>query len=253
MLKLFFFLSITLLLAGFSYPQESGETKIAETVTYISGSDSVKGYFALPEGEGKFPAVIVIHEWWGLTEWIKEQADKLAENGYAALAVDLYRGKVTDDPGEAHELMRGVPEDRVVRDLKAAFSYLKDHQMVDDGRIGSIGWCMGGGYSLQAAINIPEISACVIAYGRLVTDQSVIEKIECPVLGIFGEADRGISVADVKAFEHALNEAEIENKIIIYPETGHAFMNPGNEKGYNEKAAAEAWNEIYNFLNDNLK
>src|ERR1700740_3299935 len=121
----------------------------ASEVSYKSGDETVKGLLYTPVGRGPFPAIVVIHEWWGLNDWVKEQASKLADQGYAALAVDLYRGKVADNPNTAHELMRGVPEDRAARDLHAAVEYLKSQSNVKKDRIGSIGWCMGGGYSLN--------------------------------------------------------------------------------------------------------
>src|SRR5581483_3464871 len=156
------------------------------------------------EGKGPFPALIVIHEWWGLNDWVKEQASKLADQGYAALAIDLYRGKVAGSPEEAHEMMRGVPEDRAARDLKAAFAYLASQQNVDKSKIGSIGWCMGGGYSLQTALVNPELKATVINYGHLATEPETLKKINAAVLGIFGGQDRGIPVDDVKKFESQL-------------------------------------------------
>jgi carboxymethylenebutenolidase len=222
-------------------------------VIYLSGPDTVSSYLAEPAGEGLFPALIVIHEWWGLNESTRNDAKELAKSGYAALAVDLYRGKSTSDSEVAHELMRGLPEDRAIRDLKAAFSFLQEKDNVDKDNIGSIGWCMGGGYSLQAALNIPKLDAAVICYGRLFTDQEMINRIDSPILGIFGANDRGISTDDVKKFESALNEAGIENTIIIYPDVGHAFMNPDNKSGYNKEAADKAWSEIFYFLNAQLK
>src|SRR3954467_11358671 len=111
-------------------------------VTYKSGSETVHGIVYTPAGKGPFPALVVIHEWWGLNDWVKDQASKLADEGYKTLAIDLYRGKVAGSPDEAHELMRGVPEDRSARDLRAAFSYLELQSDVKKDRIGSIGWCM---------------------------------------------------------------------------------------------------------------
>ena len=113
-----------------------------------------------PEGKGPFPGILVIHEWWGLNDWVKEQASKLSDLGYVALAIDLYRGKVATTPDEAHELMRGVPDDRANRDLHAAFEFLKSQSNVKKDRIASIGWCMGGGYSLRCR------AAGAHAYGR---------------------------------------------------------------------------------------
>jgi carboxymethylenebutenolidase len=133
-------------LALFTQAALAGTSK---DVTYKSGDETVKGILYTPEGKGPFPGIIVIHEFWGLNDWVKEQASKLADQGYAALAIDLYRGKVATTPDEAHELMRGVPEDRAKRDLHAAFQYLQSLANVKKNRIGAIGWCMGGGYALD--------------------------------------------------------------------------------------------------------
>src|SRR5258708_39993047 len=118
----------------------------SKPVSYKSGDETVNGLLYTPAGKGPFPAIIVIHEYWGLNDWIKEQASKLADQGYEALAIDLYRGKVATTPEMGHELMRGVPEDRAKRDLHAAFEFLQAQPNVKKNRIGSIGWCMGGGY-----------------------------------------------------------------------------------------------------------
>src|SRR5215469_16564348 len=124
-----------------------------EMVNYKSGSDTVSGYLALPEGGGKHPGILVIHEWWGLNDWVKEQAQKFADQGYVALAVDLYRGKTASTPDDAHILMRGLPDDRGMRDLEAGFAYLASRPDVEPNKIGSVGWCMGGGWSLKLAID----------------------------------------------------------------------------------------------------
>jgi carboxymethylenebutenolidase len=221
-------------------------------VKYVSGKDSVSAYFPLPPGDGPFPALIVIHEWWGLNDWIRYNADAFANKGYAALAIDLYKGKSTKNSDEAHELMRGLPPDRVIKDLQAAYLFLQNNPKVDKKKIGVIGWCMGGGYALQAATSLPKIKAAVMNYGSLITDPANIKKIGCPLLGIFGETDRGIPVMDVQNFEKALDEAKKENKIIIYRNVGHAFMNPNNQDGYNSEITERAWREIFAFLEKHL-
>src|SRR5260221_5767736 len=114
-------------------------------VTFKSDGDTVKAIAYTPEGKGLFPAIIVIHEWWGLNDWVKEQASKLADQGYVALAVDLYRGKVAENSEMAHELARGLPEDRAGRDLRAAVAFLRSQDTVKKDRVGSIGWFMEGG------------------------------------------------------------------------------------------------------------
>src|SRR5437879_957508 len=153
-------------------------------VSYKSGDETVKALLYTPAGKAPFPAIVVIHEWWGLNDWVKEQASKLADQGYAALAIDLYRGKVATTPEEAHELMRGVPEDRATRDLHAAVEFLKSQKNVKKDRIRSIGWCMGGGYSLDLALQEPTLRAAVIHYGHLATDPEQQKKINAAILGV---------------------------------------------------------------------
>jgi carboxymethylenebutenolidase len=222
-------------------------------VSYKSGDETVTGMLYTPTGSGPFPGIVVIHEWWGLNDWVKEQASKLADQGYVALAVDLYRGKVADNPNSAHELMRGVPEDRAARDLHAAVEYLKSLPNVKKDRIGSIGWCMGGGYSLDVALQEPTLAAAVINYGHLATDPGQIKKINAAILGNFGGKDQGIPPDDVKKFEAELKNQGKQADIKIYPDAGHAFENPNNKGGYRADDAADAWQRTVKFLNETLK
>jgi carboxymethylenebutenolidase len=223
-----------------------------EMVKFPSGKDTIEGFLAVPEQPGRYPGVIVIHEWWGLNDWVKEQTQKIAEQGYVVLAVDLYRGKTTTDPNEAHELMRGLPQDRAVRDMQAAFDYLAARKDVN-GRIGSVGWCMGGGYSLQLAIHQPRLLACVVNYGALPTDPNDIQQIGAPVLGNFGGQDHGITPADVKAFQKSLTALGRYVDIKIYDDAGHAFENPNNQAGYKPADAADAWARTIAFLKKALR
>ena len=222
-------------------------------VSYKSGDETVKGILYTPAGSGPFPGIVVIHEWWGLNDWVKEQAAKLADQGYAALAIDLYRGKVADNSDTAHELMRGVPEDRALRDLHAAVQYLKLQSNVKKDRIGSIGWCMGGGYSLDVALQEPTLTATVINYGHLATDPAALGKIHAAILGNFGGQDQGIPPADVKKFEESLKQAGKKVDIKIYPDAGHAFQNPNNKGGYRADDTADAWKRTVDFLASTLK
>ncbi len=225
----------------------------SKPVSYKSGDETVQGVLYAPSGKGPFPALIVIHEWWGLNDWVKEQASKLADQGYVVLAIDLYRGKVATTPEEAHEIMRGVPEDRAKRDLHAAFEYLSSQPTVKKNRIGAIGWCMGGGYSLDVALQEPTLAADVINYGHLATDPASLKKINAPILGIFGGKDRGISPEDAKKFGEALDRLGKKVEIKIYPDAGHAFQNPNTKEGYRADDAADAWSRTVKFLADNLK
>src|SRR5882672_6255480 len=192
-------------------------------VSYKSGDDTVNAVLYTPKAKGPFPALVVIHEWWGLNDWVKEQASKLADQGYVALAVDLYRGKVAENSEMAHELARGLAEDRAGRDLRAAVAFLRSQDTVKKDRVGSIGWCMGGGYSLQTALEVPDLAATVINYGDLVTEPENLNKIHTPILGIFGGKDQGITPEDVAKFEAALKKRGRRIEIKIYPEAGHAF------------------------------
>jgi carboxymethylenebutenolidase len=224
-----------------------------KAVSYQSGDESVQAMLYTPTGKGPFPALIVIHEYWGLNDWVKEQAAKLADQGYVALAIDLYRGKVATTPDMGHELMRGVPEDRAKRDLHAAFEFLQSQPNVKKNRIGAIGWCMGGGYSLDVALQEPTLAADVINYGHLATDPAALKKINAPILGLFGAQDRGITPDDVHKFEAAMKQAGKKIDVKIYDDAGHAFENPNNKEGYRAADAADAWKRTVSFLAENLK
>jgi len=219
-----------------------------KSVSYKSGDETVQGMLYTPAGKGPFPALIVIHEWWGLNDWVKEQASKLADQGYVALAVDLYRGKVATTPEMAHEIMRGVPEDRARRDLHSAFEFLASQPNVKKDRIGSIGWCMGGGYSLDVALDEPTLAATVINYGHLATDTDALKKINAPILGLFGAQDQGIPPADVHKFEQTMKQLGKKIDVKIYDDAGHAFENPDNKTGYRTEDAADAWKRTIDFL-----
>jgi carboxymethylenebutenolidase len=174
----------------------------------------------------------------------------LADQGYVSLAIDLHhdRGKVATTPDMAHEIVRGVPEDRAKRDLHAAVEFLSAQPNVKKDRLGAIGWCMGGGYSLNVALQEPTLKADVINYGHLATDPESIAKINASVLGFFGAQDRGISVDDVKKFEQALKQQGKKAEIIIYPDAGHGFENPNNKDGYRAADAADAWQRTVKFF-----
>ena len=247
---LFAILVAGLVFAGYSLYAGAVKT---ETVQFKNGNETIDAFLALPEGPGARPGVILIHEWWGLNDWVKEQAEKLAAQGYVALAVDLYRGKVATDASQAHELMRGLPQDRGVSDLKAAVTYLISRKEVKADRIGSIGWCMGGGFSIQLAVHDPRLRACVINYGALPTDPNDLQQIGAAVLGNFGAEDHGITAADVEAFRKGMTTANRAFDVKVYPGAGHGFENQNNKDGYRAEAAADAWARTLNFFKSVLK
>jgi carboxymethylenebutenolidase len=224
-----------------------------QTVSYKSGDETVSSFLALPDGGGKHPGLVVIHEWWGLNDQVKDETQKFAAQGYVALAVDLYRGKVATTPDEAHELMRGEPDDRGMRDLEAAFAYLAARPDVKADKIGSVGWCMGGGWSIKLAMNEPKLAACAVNYGALPTDAANIAKIHAPVLGNFGADDQGITPDSVHAFDAAMKSAGKSVDVKIYDGAGHAFENPNNKAGYRPAAAADAWSRMTTFFKKTLQ
>ena len=204
-----------------------------------------------------FPAVVMIHEWWGLNENIKNMAETLAKEGYVVLAVDLYNGQVANTTESAQNLVSKVRENpsESINNLQHAVRYLASLENVNSSKIASLGWCFGGGQSLQLALNTePEypLAATIIYYGNLVSDQESISKIKWPVLGIFGDQDKSISVESVKQFEEALNKNGITNEIYIYKGVGHAFANPSGDN-YAPQETQDAWEKTVSFLKKYLK
>jgi carboxymethylenebutenolidase len=221
-------------------------------VTYatVDGRE-VTGYLATPEDAADdAPGVIVIHEWWGLNDNIRTMAEKLAGEGYAALAVDLYRGDVASTPDSAGQLAGSVDEEQASSNLEQAHDWLEERGAR---RIGAIGWCFGGGWSLRTALLHPdELDAAVIYYGRVTDDASELEPLGMPVQGHFGSEDGSIPPEDARAFEQALNDAGVPNEIYVYEGAGHAFANPSGER-YQPEAAERAWQRTTRFLAEHLK
>lgn len=224
-----------------------------ENVTYATvNGQKIKGYLSKPDdADNSLPGLIVIHEWWGLNDNIRTMTDRLAGEGYVALAVDLYNGKVADSPDSAGTYARSVNEEAATENLKQAYSYLTEQQKVT--KVGTIGWCFGGGWSLQTALALPDkIDATVIYYGHLVTDANQLKKLKMPILGLFGAEDSGIPPKQAKAFESALDKAGVSNSIHIYEGAGHAFANPSGTR-YQKEAAKDAWKKTVAFFAENLK
>jgi carboxymethylenebutenolidase len=210
-----------------------------------------KAYLSLPEGNPPHAGIVVIHEWWGLNENIKHWSDRLAADGYAALAVDLYEGRVADNRDSSMAYMRSVRDDRAHQILQAAHDFLAEDPRVRAPMRGCIGWCFGGGWSLQHALNTPDLDAAVIYYGQLVTDPEVLGRMNAHLLAIFANQDQGIPPSQVDAFESGLESAGIPHSIHRY-DAEHAFANPSSGR-YKEEAAAAAWDEVRLFLTNHLK
>ena len=225
----------------------------SRTVSYKSGDDTVQAILYTPEVQGPLPGIVVIHEWWGLNDWVKEQASKLADQGYVALAIDLYRGKVATTPDMAHELTRSIQGKRLISDLHAAYAFLKSQPNVKPDRIAAIGWCMGGGFALDMALVEPTLAATVINYGELETDPNELKKINGPILGLFGAQDHGITSDDVHKFEATLKQLGKKIDVTIYPDAGHAFQNRNNKSAYRPADTEDAWKRTTAFLASRLK
>ncbi|MGA7007768.1 MAG: dienelactone hydrolase family protein [Nitrososphaeraceae archaeon] len=223
------------------------------TVSYFEGA---KGYLVFPvrqeNNASKLPAVIMIHEWWGLNNHIKDMANLLAKKGYVVLAADLYNGKVAADANEAGNLVQSVRanQENAITNLKAGVKYVSSLPIVDKSKIASIGWCFGGGQSLQLALNSQDqpLAATILYYGTpLVIEKSELSKIKWPVLGIFGDKDQAIPLKQINQFKAALDEIGITNEIHIYPGIGHAFANPSGDN-YAPKETQDAWEKTLSFL-----
>ena len=221
----------------------------------VEGADTeyfgnVTGYFARPAGEGDYPGVVMVHEWWGLNDNIKDMARKLASEGYMVLAVDLYNGKVASSPDDARKYVSAVDQKQANENMKAAYDFLKSRQAA---KVASLGWCFGGGKSLALAVSGVPLSATVLYYGTpLITDPNELSAIKWPVHGVFGNKDQAIPVEKVKEFEAALDQNNIENEIYVYPGVGHAFANPTGQN-YAAQETKDAWAKTLAFLKKNLK
>lgn len=233
-----------------------------KTVNYY---DQANGYLVYPSGSnenksgnknGTLPAVVMIHENKGLNDHIKNMANLLARNGYVVLAVDLFKGEVTTDRNRSSELTQYIRDnpDIATANLQSAVKYLASLPNVNAEKIASLGWCFGGAQSLQLALNSQDhpLSATIIYYGRLITDNATLAKIKWPVLGIFGDQDSSIPVETVKEFESALNSNNIPNEIYIFKGVGHAFANPSGDN-YAPKETKDAWDKTLSFLDKHLR
>lgn len=222
----------------------------------FAGDDGIDrvGYLAQPDTPGPHPGVLLIHEWWGLNDGITQLADALAAEGYVVLAADAYRGETTNLFPRALWLRVTTPQEEIFADVDAAFEHLRALETVDADRVASMGFCFGGGESLQLGMRQGEnLALTIIYYGAVVTEPDLLRPLTegRGVLGVFGEEDQQIFVEDVLEFEAALNTLNIPNEITIYPDVGHAFL---NEENYDEPGAAmDAWQQTLAFLEENLK
>jgi carboxymethylenebutenolidase len=237
------------------YAANFGESSSRLTNVSYSSADGTElhGYLAEPDGPGPHPGVLLIHEWWGLNEGIIALADALAAEGYVVLAADAYRGEVTTQIPRAIVLVTQTPEAQIFADLDAGLDYLYSLDQVDNSRLATMGFCFGGGHSLQLGLRQSEkLAVTVMYYGAVVTSPDLLRPLTeaAPVLGIFAEEDQQIFPEDVLEFEASLNSLAIPNEITIYPGVGHGFL---SEDNYDQPGTAmEAWQQTLAFLETNL-
>jgi carboxymethylenebutenolidase len=236
-------------------PAPTGVALLEQEVAYGEAQRSnLVGFLAMPgDAAEPLPGIIVIHEWWGLNDEIKALARRLASERYIVLAVDLYGGAMARTPEQAQELMAGLfaePE-AVRKNLQQAYDYLDKYALAP--RIGSIGWGLGGGWSLQAALLLPDsLDATVMYYGQVVTDRTQLATLRMPLLGFFGADDRSVPVREVQEFRATLLDLGKSAEVLIVSDANQSFAS-ANSPNYNEAAATDAWKQAVAFLSRNLQ
>ena len=222
-----------------------------ESIRFPSNGQEAEGYLAKP-ASGSGPGVVVIQEWWGLVPHIKDICDRLAQEGFVALAPDLYHGQEAAEPDEAGKLMMGMKIDEAARDMSGAVDYLVGLDAASGDKVGSVGFCMGGGLSLYLASLKPGIGACVIYYGAMPGTQPELANLQAAVLGHYAENDGFATPAGARDLEANLKAAGKQVKFTIYPGTAHAFFNDSRPDVYNEVAAKISWESTLAFFKQHL-
>lgn len=228
---------------------------LEQDLPYGEGADgNLVGFLAVPEDAAEpLPGVIVLHEWWGLTEPIREVSRRIAREGYIVLAVDLFGGRTATEVSDAQALLRELVGDPdAVRDnIRQAYQYLERYALAP--RIGTVGWDLGGRWSLQTALMMPSaLDAAVIFYGSVETDEAVLDSLQMPILGLFGEQDRSIPLRSVQAFRNALGRLGKDSEVRIYSGVDHGFFFP-DHANYSPIAADDAWMRTEALLESALK
>jgi carboxymethylenebutenolidase len=223
-------------------------------LSYVPGDTATVGYLAVPDGEGPFPALVIVHEWNGLVDRVRQIADDFAAEGYVTLAADLFQGRTGSNPEENMALVQESMSDmpRVVDNLDAAVAYLRGRPDVT-GRVGAMGWCFGGGIALSFGLDGDDHEATAIFYGRLVDDPAVLENMDHEVYGTFARLDSGPAPEDVMAFEAALDAVGLEHDLHIYDAVDHGFWLRVDEDPETRTAPAlDAWTRLKDYLGRTL-
>ncbi|MGM0555488.1 MAG: dienelactone hydrolase family protein [Myxococcota bacterium] len=233
---------------------EPAQPVTSKEVSYgMVGDTELTGYMARPDDDTvSYPGLLVIHEWWGLNQNIKNMTERLAGEGYVVLAVDLYDNQVAEEPAQAKKFMQEAmaDKDQALENIEAGIAYLKTARSADT--LGVIGWCFGGGWTLQTALNFPgDIDAAVMYYGQLVLDKGKLEALDAPLLGIFASEDQAIPPQSVVKFDGMLKELDKTAKIRVFEGVDHAFANPSG-KHYDPEAAEDSWELATEWLDEHL-
>ena len=221
-------------------------------VEFASNGAAGSGYLAVP-ADGGGPGVIVLQEWWGLVDHIKDVADRFAAEGFVALAPDLYRGESTTSPDDAGKLMMALDIERVEKDLRGAVRYLQGRAEVTTARVGTVGFCMGGQLSLYAACENPAVGACVVFYGIHPNVKPNLAALEAPVLGFFAERDAFVPPAAARQLERDLAAAGKSADITVFEGVDHAFFNDTRPDVYDAARAAECWSRMLAFYREHVR
>jgi carboxymethylenebutenolidase len=226
----------------------------SSSVEFLGGNSArpTIGYLSEPSDSRRYPGIIIIHEIFGLVDHIKNIADRFAMEGYAALAVDLFEGKTVSKLEEGRDLMGKFTQEKILGDLNGAFNQIKKLNSVSPKRIGSIGFCMGGGLSLLFACHHKELAAAVVFYGRNPTPIDQVKNLSCPVLANYAGADMSISPSDIQLLKENMTNFGKKFDYKIYPGAPHGFFNDTMSR-YVPDAAKDAWKRTLNFFNENLK
>jgi carboxymethylenebutenolidase len=224
---------------------------MGEMVQFPFAGGDTGGYLSTPK-QGSGPGVVVIQEWWGLVDHIKDVCDRFADEGFVALAPDLYHGKTTKSPDEAGKMMMAMRIDEAERDLSAAVQYLSTQDSTTSGKIGVVGFCMGGALSLYTATKNTSIGACVVFYGGHPKVKPDLPNLHAPVLGLYAEKDDFVTPVLVRGLERDVKALGKQIEVIMYPATDHAFFNDTRPEVYNAEAAADAWQRTIEFLRQHL-
>ncbi len=245
--------ALILVLLGYyiviSQATSAPRSDVAVTAEFKNYFEGVQGYYATPTSGRRLPGIILVHEKWGLNDTVAAEAERLAQEGYRVLAVDLFEGAVANSEENTEAIVAAVDQGRALANMKAAETFLRDQ---GSSRIGLIGWDFGGGQALRlATAEETDIDAVVIYYGYpLITEPSALEHIPA-LIAFFGESDETIPTSNIDAFRAALNVAAVENEIVTYPGLGNAFADPANE-GYAEDETRDAWQKTLTFFEDQL-